>query len=274
MPTRLTGLLLAALLLLASTLPVSAITGGRPDGEAHPNVGVVLLPGVGFCSGALIGPQTFLTAGHCTELFDAVGAEQVFLSFDSQVDLSAGLGGLLTASDWATHPAYDAADWPFTIDVGVIWLDSPVMGVTPADLPEAGRLETLVPDVGTSLQRYTTVGYGQAGTVRGRGTPRPLVTFERKVASNRAKTGQGSGGAFGLTPLHLALAVQPSPSSGGACQGDSGAPVFVGDSKELVALHVGSPRLGPGGVICARISSLNGRLDLPIVLDWLESVTV
>jgi hypothetical protein len=271
MPTRLAGLLMAALLLLVTTLPVSAITGGRPDGDAHPNVGVVLLPGVGFCSGALIGPQTFLTAGHCTELFDAVDAEQVFLSFDPQVDLS---GQLLTASDWATHPAYDAADWPFTIDVGVVWLDSPVTGVTPADLPEAGRLETLVPDVGTSRQRYTTVGYGQAGTLRGRGTPRPLVTFERRAASNRAKPGQGSGGVFGLTPLHLALAVQPSPDSGGACQGDSGAPVFVGDTNELVALHVGSPRLGPGGVICARISSLNGRLDLPIVLDWLESVTV
>lgn len=274
MPTRLVSPLLAALLLLGTALPVSAITGGRTDGETHPNVGVVLLPGVGFCSGALIGPQTFLTAGHCTELFDAVGAEQVFLSFDSHVDLSGGLAGLLTASDWATHPAYDAADWPSTIDVGVVWLDSPVVGVTPADLPEAGRLEALVPDLGTSLQRYTTVGYGQAGTVRGRGTPRPLVTFERRAASNRAKTGQGSGGVFGLTPLHLALAVQPSRTSGGACQGDSGAPVFVGDSNELVALHIGSPRLGPGGVICARVSSLNGRLDLPIVLDWLESITV
>ena len=262
--------LLAVAVLLTSALPVAAITGGLPDGEDHPAVGVVLLPGVGFCSGALIGPSTFLTAGHCTDLFDQVGAEEVFLSFDSQVDPA---GDLLTASSWATHPAYDPLIWPFTIDVGVIFLDDPV-AIDPADLPEANRLEPLVPEVGTSRLRYTTVGYGQAGTVRGGGVPQPAVTFERRAASNRAKTGSSQTGLSGLTELHLVLAVQPSGKSGGACQGDSGAPVFFGATNELVAIHEGGARLGPGGVICARISTLNVRLDLPIVLDWLETVSV
>ena len=62
----------AALLLPATT--ANAITFGQPDGNRHPNVGVLLAdwdeesPGLDtYCSGTLIAPRVFLTASHCTQ---------------------------------------------------------------------------------------------------------------------------------------------------------------------------------------------------------------
>ena len=50
----------------------SAITHGRPDGNAHPYVGLMVAldkDGVPLwrCSGSLLSATVFLTAGHCTE---------------------------------------------------------------------------------------------------------------------------------------------------------------------------------------------------------------
>ena len=67
-------LLLAAAVVSAAILavvPASAITNGQPDGNGHPNVGLMIVR-VGasapqrLCSGELIAPTQFLTAAHCT----------------------------------------------------------------------------------------------------------------------------------------------------------------------------------------------------------------
>ena len=60
---------LAAMLLVAA--PASAITYGQPDAGEHPYVGFMIFfdpsePGWFSCSGTLLGPTVFLTAGHCT----------------------------------------------------------------------------------------------------------------------------------------------------------------------------------------------------------------
>jgi hypothetical protein len=46
--------------------------------------------------------------------------------------------------------------------------------------------------------------------------------------------------------------------------------VFLGASNQLVAVHTGGYRLGPGGVICGRLTSLNHRLDTAVALDWVN----
>jgi hypothetical protein len=70
---------------IAPGSPAAAVTGGRPDNGAHPQVGLVLAPGVAFCSGPLIAPTVVLTAAHCTTFFDAAGVREVQVSFDDQV---------------------------------------------------------------------------------------------------------------------------------------------------------------------------------------------
>ncbi len=56
------------LILLLSAQPAAAITGGELDGEGHPNVGLLVadIDGVPAwrCTGTLIAPRVFLTAGH------------------------------------------------------------------------------------------------------------------------------------------------------------------------------------------------------------------
>jgi hypothetical protein len=69
--------LLCALLALAAATVVlaggaSAVTNGRQDGDMHPYVGLMVAQdadGVPLwrCSGSLLSPTVFLTAGHCTE---------------------------------------------------------------------------------------------------------------------------------------------------------------------------------------------------------------
>ena len=55
--------------------PAGAVTGGEPDGNRHPNVGALLVGTSGVdmfqvCSGSLIAPGEFLTAGHCTDFLE------------------------------------------------------------------------------------------------------------------------------------------------------------------------------------------------------------
>ena len=68
---------LLALILLFGVFvtPSAAITGGQPDGEGHPYVALLLAPGETFCSGTLIAPRTILTAGHCTDFWSTIRAD-------------------------------------------------------------------------------------------------------------------------------------------------------------------------------------------------------
>ena len=98
-PALLVAATAAAMLLLAVSTPAQAITDGVPDGDGHPNVGLMVAQTeegepMWRCSGTLISPTLYLTAGHCTS-----GAEKVEIWFDDDV------------RDAAAH------DYPFTGDL-------------------------------------------------------------------------------------------------------------------------------------------------------------
>src|SRR6186713_37474 len=88
----LSALLLGAAL-VGLTVPKEAqgITYGTQDGNAHPYVGMVIFydaDGVRMyrCSGTLISPTVFLTAGHCAEGFPDRPAASARIFFQSEVD--------------------------------------------------------------------------------------------------------------------------------------------------------------------------------------------
>jgi hypothetical protein len=265
------------LLLLVSFTPAGAITGGKPDADGHPYGALLLVPGVSFCSGTLIAPTVVLTAGHCTSFFDYLseyGYDEVWVTFDAEaaVDLStwkpSGPGTWYISHTWVTHPEYVDAAWPFTADYGVVLLDEQVIGIDPATLPDSGAVDTIVGTTGQTSERFNDVGYGQDGIDLRSKPYYPNFDFVRKASLQRYSPSKGSGGT--QDPMWLMLQNVPSDKHGSGCGGDSGSGIFLANGDTVVAVHTGGYRFGFEGGICGRKTSLNHRVDLPLVLDWLK----
>ncbi len=279
----LASLLAAAVALTVMVAPASAITGGQPDGNGHPQTALLLFPGQTFCTGALIDSRTILTAGHCTAFWTELAADpevpgndtiQVSFSPQASVDedwLPDG-GTWHTASDWETYPGYVDAEWPFTFDYGLLFLDA-APGITPATLAPVGTLDPILNVPGATAQLFDDVGYGVQGNIRGGGPPRTAVTWTRKIAVQRYAPGNGSTtGIFHET--WFILKASPSAQHGSGCGGDSGSPIYLHGTTTIVAVHTGGYRLGKDGVLCGRISSLNHRVDVQPIYDWIQANAV
>ncbi len=117
-----------------------------PDGNGYPEVGALLAPQPysdgtwATCSGTLISPTVFLTAAHCDQ-----GVSRVAVTFDSSYNAATGTAYWGT---WHADPGYNQAQSD-PQDVAVVVLDKPVTGITPARLPKAGSLGSLVPGRGS-----------------------------------------------------------------------------------------------------------------------------
>ncbi|MDP9358837.1 MAG: trypsin-like serine protease [Chloroflexota bacterium] len=145
--------------LLATTSPVAAGTGGRPTGNAHPAVGALVVAQpprfgpVAWCSGVLLTPTIFLTAAHCTTVLHEPGATLLGVTFDPSFnpDTSPVLPGTVHI-----HPAYDPATPDASRhDLAVIHLAEAPEGIAPASLPSG--------DLTPMKAGFTAVGYGGTG---------------------------------------------------------------------------------------------------------------
>ncbi|MDH4316300.1 MAG: trypsin-like serine protease [Gammaproteobacteria bacterium] len=137
----------------ARTLPPGKRAGERTEGKivngvstgAYPTAGALirgtLAASAGsWCSGTLIGPQTFLTAAHCVDDDPDAEAYYVYLQH----------GGIFALNAVTMHPDYD---FPHA-DLAVVELAAVVEGIAPTPL------NTLpVP----SGNRGDIVGYGRSG---------------------------------------------------------------------------------------------------------------
>lgn len=254
----LVGLLLV---LTVGVVPALAITWGEPDTE-HTNVGAMVVdyPGYGpyqVCSGTLIHPRVFLTAGHCTEGWEGTGVETFWVNFD-QYALNEKT--LLDVEAVITHPDYNWGPTSDPHDVGVLILAEPVTDIEPATLPEEGFLDELRKEgklrQGSNGAKFTLVGYG--GTLD---WPPPDIYYEdqRQFAVSEYQT---------LLKAWLRMSQNQATGDGGTCFGDSGGPAFwtEPDGSEII---VGITSWGDAQCVA---SAFNYRVDIPETLDFIESV--
>lgn len=251
---------LVLVLSLATITAAMAITDGEEDGEGHPFVGLmVALDASGNplwrCSGTLISPTVYLTAGHCTE----APAASATIWFDADVESGIPGNGYPFVGDvngtTFTHPQYDPAAF-FLYDLGVVVLDEPVVMDEYGALPELDQLDALKTRRGLQDVTFTAVGYGLQ-----RINP-VFVEAERvRMVANPHLIQINTPGFTG----DFSLLLSNNHSTGGTCFGDSGGPNFLGDSlvvAGVTSFGINGNCAGTGGVY---------RIDRADDLDWLSN---
>jgi hypothetical protein len=248
-----------ALAILLAGGVAQAIINGEPDWgpNAHPYVGAYVAKFEGelrpVCSGTLISPKVFLTAGHCTEA-EIEKDRPAYVSFDPTY--KPGASKLIKGTPYL-HPKACLAgkEGCPRYDAGVVVLKEPVRMATYGALPDAGLVDTL-----KEGQRLTTVGYGVTGYQtlpddRYSATVRLLNTKDPAVGEMFIKT----------TGVSLIKGKGEAP-----CHGDSGGPLFLPDQQTIVGV------VSHGGNIARYSRECRGpvyyqRVDLPRVLKWVRS---
>ncbi len=247
--SRILALLLAtvAVALLTPTSSAKAITNGFVDeNNTYSNAGIFVVQRhsdgrlFGLCSGTLIAPTVFLTAGHCTEAFLVRIAPRgftAFVSFDNPIPLGSLTDlkktNLTPVTEVITNPNFSQRqDDPGDIGVLILAAGS-TSGITPATLPTLGLLDQLAAKNGLRDAVFTVVGYGLQDREEGGGPP--VFTSVNPVPRMYAFSS-----FLALHQAFLRLSQNEATGDGGACAGDSGGPSFldVGGQRILVAIAV------------------------------------
>jgi V8-like Glu-specific endopeptidase len=263
---KLTTAVLSALALVLATVGAAhAVTDGELDGDGHPHVGLMIAQDsagnpLWRCSGTLISPTLFLTAGHCTES----PAEHVEIWFDA--DVESGIPGNGYPYDGEvggtpyTHPDYDPNAF-YLYDLGVVVLDEKVQKETYGTLPQLNELDRFESQRGQQDVTFTAVGYGlqesfpDAASWKENNQRVRMVAYPKLNQINTGFTGDFS------------LLLSNNAHTGGTCFGDSGGPNFIGTSNVIA----GVTSFGMNGT-CAGTGGVY-RVDRADDLDWLATFT-
>jgi hypothetical protein len=264
--TRLKAVLIGVVaLLIATAAPVGAITYGEPDAGEHPYVGFMIFfdpsePGWFSCSGTLLDATTFLTAGHCTfnigtdgEAEGSSGGNDVWVTFQpvevlegfpkradypDEATLYAARSAWLNANPDYTkgtsfpNPDYDNfAEFPANHDVGVVVLDQTASVGSYGVLAPIGSVEDLLASSspGHNDALVETVGYGIQSV-----QPKPMDVETRYKSTSRIVEDMSQiAGGGNLHTLNNPSAVG---GTGGSCFGDSGGPVLINNTNQVLAV--------------------------------------
>ena len=270
-------LLVIVLGLFATTAsPAQAITGDFVTDNEHPFVGLLALfdkdgEYIGRCSGSLLTPTVFLTAGHCTD-----GATSAIVYFqqdagaaydpETGVDpitgypetCAAGTLGKLCATSGKviTYPGYFNGTFPNTGDVGLVILDQPIEVAEYGVLAKAGSLDRLATRRGRQNLTFTSSGYGLT-----RVNPVFLESYRSRLMATSRLTNLRSA----LTGGYNIQLNGNGKGSGGTCFGDSGGPVFYGGYTSNTIVAVTSFGLNGN---CAGVD-FAFRTDQAAVIAWI-----
>jgi secreted trypsin-like serine protease len=205
--------LVAMVVALTVAAPSGAILNGKPDTE-HPYAGLLVTVIDGerapVCSGFLVSPTVFVTAGHCID--DLGGTLPAYVSFDQTF----GSSSPVIHGTAVPNPKYASSGY----EIAAVVLDTAVTDRGHAILPDEGRLQ-LVP----RSAALTVVGYGATGFTHGGGKPALESDLVRSTADAR------------LVKLERTKPALSLRMSNGICFGDSGGPVLLGTSDVVVGIN-------------------------------------
>ena len=239
------GALLALLLVGAMGAPAGAITGGTFDADdTYSNVGMIVWYDEGGrfrCTATLVTPTVLLTAAHCTD--GAIG--KTIVTFRPHIadqppsglpraadDTGSGtskIGYQSAPAGWHAGTAHAHPDYSdFAVasmdrwnDVGVVVLDQPVAGVTPAKLAPQDYLERYAqPRLNRTL--FRVVGYGTEVRQPDEGPQKPTPQSFPLQRRYTDVVGQ----KLSAQILQVNGNENDPRGGGGTCFGDSGGPAF------------------------------------------------
>ncbi len=255
---RLLVLLMVLAIMLLVVGGAAAITNGELDGDGHPMVGLMVAQDLDGnplwrCSGTLLGPELFLTAGHCTEP-PAVHAE---IWFDADVEsgipdngypFDGNVGGATFV-----HPNFDPEAF-YLYDLGVVVLDEPWPLADYGTLPALDVLDKMKTKRGKQDTTFTAVGYGLQYI-----SPVEEVAERVRMFARPKLNAINAPGVTG----DYSLLLSNNHSTGGTCFGDSGGPNFINETLVVggvTSFGMNGNCRGTGGVY---------RVDRADDLDWI-----
>jgi secreted trypsin-like serine protease len=234
----------AIAVLVMAFSPVAAVTDGEYATAAdYPYVGV-MVAFVGKdpawrCSGALVSPTVFVTAGHCTDGADSV---QVWFAHNVEDDREGFRYPFKgdSAGTAYTHPSYDPNAF-YLLDLGVVVLKKPIYLDRYAALPYENQV-----DENAQGDIFTAVGYGlqksypDAAAWKNEAALYRMYSYPTVIQIN--------GGTVGTESLLLSN----NANTGGTCFGDSGGPNFIGYDGDVIggvtSFGMNGTCAGTGGV--------------------------
>jgi hypothetical protein len=289
-----------AMAALALATPAAAITGGEPDAGRHPYVALMQsydannVP-LQICTGALVSPKLFLTAGHCVaephatshvevwfveDIFSAYDIDYLFAlflepNFTGSCDHTPKFDGYPCEGDAGgtphAHPDYcfecgHGMSHQVTRDVAVVTLEHAVPESKVgryAQLPQPGQVDRLA-----NRSLIDLVGYGVQfqQNLPGNVTSKPPPFFRWAGQGTRVRTAaELVTGRFEGSDGRIRLTANDDEDTGGLCFGDSGGPDLVHGTDTVVAVNSFVTNSNCKGV------TYSERVDPPEVLAWIAS---
>lgn len=272
-------------ILAIAVSPAAAITNDWVEDYEHPFVGLVVFYDeegefLWRCSGALLDPYTFLTAGHCADTVSGAVTARVYFQQDAganydpatQVDPVSGypeycadgtLGVTCATSDELYNFDFTGSlTIPDTHDLGLVILDQPIYLSEYGELPEAGTLDSLSTARGRNDTIFTVSGYGLSYRTEAHDVL-PDISYRERLMATSTLVNLNSMLNYGFN-----LQTQGNGKGrGGTCSGDSGGPVFLGDTDSNLIVGVTSFGLNR---LC-RGTDFAYRIDRVEVLEWIQS---
>ncbi len=273
----LTKMKVLLVLLVATAGPAHAITGKFQQDFEHPFVGLAVFydQSGAFshrCSGSLLTPTVFLTAGHCVA---GVSSARVYFQQDAgahydpatQLDpvsgypesCAPGTEAVCTTGSTLFNYGYGAFGLPDTHDAGLVILDHPIALAGYGALAQAGSLDPFATQRGLTDVTFTASGYGLSYT-----NPAITVSYRERLmaVSHLVNLTSALTGGFNLQTTN-------NPGiGGGTCFGDSGGPIFFGETTSNTIVGVTS--FGLSANVCAGVD-FSYRTDRTDVIDWILS---